>query len=41
MELAGQGIQGVVGEAVITVGSPRWLASGALAERAEELETRE
>lgn len=39
MELAGQGIQGVVGGAVITVGSPRWLASGALAERVEELET--
>ncbi|MET0715098.1 MAG: cation-translocating P-type ATPase [Mycetocola sp.] len=37
-ELAGHGIEGVIGGVRITVGSPRWLAPGTLADRVASLE---
>lgn len=37
-EQAGHGITGTIDGATVTVGSPRWLSAGALAERVTELE---
>jgi cation-transporting ATPase G len=37
-ELAGHGIQGVIDGAKVTVGSPRWLAAGALGDRVTSME---
>ena len=37
-EQAGHGIAGVIDGATVTVGSPRWLAAGALTDRVAELE---